>query len=1006
MYIWVGKLLTDNLKRLWRKNCKFVRVPLLLLSFLLFLFLTQLLAYSMTLTTITIDGSFSDWQAVLSDTQNVVYDKSGAADPDNPSTANRDLTRFAFTWDNDYLYFYFRRTAAGDNAINYWVYIDTNNDGTLTASDYLLGLKFNGTSFNAGESGLFYYDPADPAGDAVTGDGVDEPGTFGSEISGASISGAGGGDGNLEVEVRVAWSSLSLSPGSPLLFHASVSNGTNIPKNVRDNTDPLSTQYTEVSIEPDYNGSAPSGTVKSYTHTVTNQGNATDTINLSASSSQGWTVTITDEASNTISSVTLGAGESTTVVVKIQIPGSATNGAEDETVITATSSNDSNISDTATDRTTVGSLTIIPDNSGSMTTNTAISYSHTVTNNTGSTLTVDLTSTSSQGWSTTIYDESGTTTITTVSIGPNSSLNIVVKVSIPSTATVGLVDVTKVQVQAEENSNYLDEAQDVTTVKSRVTIEPDREGAGGAGTSVSYRHTVTNSWNATDTINLSASSSQGWTVRIYDSAGLNEISSVTLGPNGESTEVVVRVDISSSATENTVDVTTITASSNSSSAQDEATDQTTVQRLVTYSDPGLTEASNFFRLGDTVYARGYNLGGYDEVRFQWIDANSQEVKLSPLIEVDTGEKAEDSYTLSGSEAVGEWTLILLDENNNEITRTNFTVSYKAFITELVATDAPDLNSLVYVDATLSNESSTAISNSSLNYVIWWDENGNETFDSGDVYIDSNGDPQTYDGTSTVSTHQTTGIDVSAGGTWSETDPGWSISNGNFPYRGTYRVTATWKSSSGLFIDEKTTTFYSVPTLGFVLLLFLGTVCGFLVYRFRRRRLWLLYYIFGGLGISFFAIYLAQITGLESVVCSWETFQLSRLAVYVGIPVQPASSSSVLLPSAEGWSLLKIGIECSAILEIAVLIGLLLFYPAFSWGKKLFFLGVGILGTYLINLLRLLLIIGMVNTWGRDVIFIAHALVGRVIFFALVVILYWYLITRPTLSLLNREVKVR
>ncbi len=960
----------------------------------------------MTLTTITIDGSFSDWQPVLGDSQNVVYDQSGTADPDNPGTTDRDLTRFAFTWDSNYLYFYFKRTTAGNNAVNFLVYIDTNNDGTLTASDYILNLKFNGITFQSSQSGLFYYDPDNASGDAVTGDGVDEPGSFGSEIAGASISGDGGGDNELEIEARVAWSSLSLSAGTPLMFHASASNGTNIPSSVQDNTGFISTQYTGVSIEPDNNGSAPPGTTKTYSHTVTNQGNATDTINLSASSSQGWTVTITDEASNTISSVTLGSSESTTVVVKVQIPGSASNGTEDETVITATSSNDSDVKDTATDKTTVGSLTIIPDNSGSMTTNTAISYSHTVTNNTDTTLTVVLASTSSQGWNTVIYDETGTTTITTASVGPNSSLDIVVKVSIPSTATVGLVDVTKVQVQAEENPSYLDEAQDITTVKQRVTIEPDREGAGGAGTTVSYQHTVTNSWNATDTINLSASSSQGWTVEIYDSSGLNEISSVTLGPNGESTEVVVRIEIPSSATEATVDLTTITASSNSSSAQDKATDQTTVQRLVTYIDPGFTEVSDFFRLGETVYARGYSLGSYDEVRFQWIDAESNEVRLSPLIEVDAGDKAEDSYTLSGSEAVGEWTLILLDESNNEITRAYFTVSYKAFITELVATDAPNLNSLIYVDSTLTNESSVAISNSTLNYVIWWDENGNEVFDAGDTYIDSSGDPQTYDGTSTVSTHQTIGINVSAGGTWSETGSGWSISNSDFPYRGNYRVTATWESSSGLFIDEKTTAFYSVPALGFVLLLFLGTVSGLLVYRFRCRRLWLLHYIFGGLSASIFAIYLAQLIGLEGIICSWETLQLSRLAAYVGIPVQPAGGSSILLPSADGWSLLKIGIECSAILEIAVLIGLLLFYPAFSWGKKLFFLGVGILGTYLINLLRLLLIVGMVDTWGRDVIFIAHALVGRVFFFALVVILYWYLITRPTLNLLNLEVKAR
>ncbi len=808
------------------------------LSFFLSFLLVQFLAYALTLTSITVDANFSDWQAVLSDPENVISDTVGTNDPDYYDTSrspgsftnDRDLVRVAFTWDSNYLYFYFRRSAAANREIDWLAYVDRNNDGVLTLADRIVRFKFNGIDYNGGW--VYVYNPSSPSGDPLTNDGWDEPGSVGSVVPNTSLSGAGGGEGNLEYECRVSWSSLGLSPGSPISFHPASSLGSNLPTQIQDNANSLSGLLVGVQIYPDNNGSALPESVKVYTHRVENTGNSTDTIDLTATSSQGWLVGIYDASGETtLSSVTLPPGDSATITVKITIP-SVPNGTTDVTTVRATSFLNPSKTASATNNTVVGSIAITPDNSGSIATGTVISYTHLISNNTATTDTVNLTAISSQGWPVIFKDANGETTITSVTVGPNSSLSILVQISVPATATVGTQDITAVRATSTNNPGNYDQAFDRTTVQKRVVIDPDDEGATGAGTFISYNHTVTSSWNVTDTINLTATSSQGWPVGIYDCTGVNPIASVVLGPNGDSTQVVVRLTVPSSATSGTVDIITVTASSATSPGfYDIAVDRTTVQVLVTYKDPGRTRPSTFFRLGDTIYARGSGLIFGQSVIFLWYDASGTLVRQSAAIPVDVAGKADDQYTSSGTETPGNWTLVLLNAaNNQEITRNYFTVSFKAEITLLTASDAPNLNQPVFVDTTLTNSGLTTITGSSLTYVIWWDENGSGNFDAGDTYIESDGNSYTWDGSSTVSSHETTGVAVYPGGSWSEPGSGWSVSNQNFPYRGTYRLTLTWRSSQGFLIDQKTTTFYSVPIFGFPLFFLFSLAAVYLFYR--------------------------------------------------------------------------------------------------------------------------------------------------------------------------------
>jgi len=69
-----------------------------------------------------------------------------------------------------------------------------------------------------------------------------------------------------------------------------------------------------------------------------------------------------------------------------------------------------------------------------------------------------------------------------------------------------------------------------------------------------------------------------------------------------------------------------------------------------------------------------------------------------------------------------------------------------------------------------------------------------------------------DGTTVVATHTTSAPSLQAGDTFNDT---WTTTNTSFPTAGTYTLRACWSNgnSTQCQIDQKTTSFYSVPTLG-------------------------------------------------------------------------------------------------------------------------------------------------------------------------------------------------
>jgi exosortase family protein XrtG len=172
----------------------------------------------------------------------------------------------------------------------------------------------------------------------------------------------------------------------------------------------------------------------------------------------------------------------------------------------------------------------------------------------------------------------------------------------------------------------------------------------------------------------------------------------------------------------------------------------------------------------------------------------------------------------------------------------------------------------------------------------------------------------------------------------------------------------------------------------------------------RTRRYLGTYVWGALGLTFLGVNIVSLVGWAEVVQDMEARHLATLFALVGRPMQVFEGNIVLIPEATGWTGIGIGIECSTLIESFALTGLVMFYPRLTSQERVSRTAIGLLATYALNMLRLVVIVIMIMAWGKPVVMLAHAFVGRLIFFLGVVWLFWRLLTIPTLHIIKRDIE--
>ncbi len=103
---------------------------------------------------------------------------------------------------------------------------------------------------------------------------------------------------------------------------------------------------------------------------------------------------------------------------------------------------------------------------------------------------------------------------------------------------------------------------------------------------------------------------------------------------------------------------------------------------------------------------------------------------------------------------------------------------------------------------------------------------------------------------------------------------------------------------------------------------------------------------------------------------------------------------IFIHALTGSITLQVDFECSGIIEIMAFVSLLAFFQVYTLREKLRVGILGVLGIMLANTLRIIVICEIIYFGGPGTYFIAHAIVGRLVFYSLSVLLYFFVFTKP------------
>ncbi|MEE8391131.1 MAG: S8 family serine peptidase [Anaerolineae bacterium] len=326
---------------------------------------------------------------------------------------------------------------------------------------------------------------------------------------------------------------------------------------------------------PDYNQAIDPGGAFTYTHQLVNTGNSTDTFKLTLDTTRGWP-TLLDTGP-----FTLTVGAATGVRVRVDVPLDS-GGEQDVTTIVATSQTSPTVSASVVDTSTsiyTPSIVLTPDYDQTTTSGSTFTHTHWLTNTGNGSDQFDLSFSSSLEWAT-LLDPGP------FILNASEGITLQVRVDVP-VGSGGLVDVAVITATSQ-SGGLSATATDTSTVlfAAGVEIVPDQAQSVPPDDTYIYVHTLRNTGNGSDTLNVAMSSSLGW-------ATLLDTGPFALGA-GETTEVRVQVAVPTCLISGTLtDIAIVTATSQiSPTVFDTATDTTTVGFA-----PGMAFAPDYVTIG-------------------------------------------------------------------------------------------------------------------------------------------------------------------------------------------------------------------------------------------------------------------------------------------------------------------------------------------------------------------------------------------------------------------------
>lgn len=163
--------------------------------------------------------------------------------------------------------------------------------------------------------------------------------------------------------------------------------------------------------------------------------------------------------------------------------------------------------------------------------------------------------------------------------------------------------------------------------------------------------------------------------------------------------------------------------------------------------------------------------------------------------------------------------------------------------------------------------------------------------------------------------------------------------------------------------------------------------------FKRKKLAYFSFLFGCVGMFaflFVILYPVLTLPLTRFVCDLTGIVGNAIGVFTAY----SSYGILFIENVEAGPVsLYVDFECAGLVENLVFLSLLTFFPAYKWFEKIWIALAGVLVIMSANVIRLTVICILIHFGGNDVYYLAHTIVGRLLFYAVSISLYFYVFTR-------------
>lgn len=177
----------------------------------------------------------------------------------------------------------------------------------------------------------------------------------------------------------------------------------------------------------------------------------------------------------------------------------------------------------------------------------------------------------------------------------------------------------------------------------------------------------------------------------------------------------------------------------------------------------------------------------------------------------------------------------------------------------------------------------------------------------------------------------------------------------------------------------------------ILFIIIGALWIFGLVLFNRTKMYFFKFLLGSIGV--FLISMIFFTPfLERQISLLISETLEVIGNITGYFLIFKENSIISFDTSTGIISMFISYECSGVIEMLVFTSLLLFFPFGKPFRKLFYIIGGNIFIFIANIIRILMIVFVSRTFGSEYFYLAHTLLGRLLFFGLMIALYYFVFT--------------